>query len=468
MDFSQLIFWRILFFSILLMQVVCVVLKCIHPAMSCSLTQKRHKLFLLVISWVMLGVVSMETLTIFLFVSIVAYVACSFQTRYHLISAHLLLGVLIPVLLMPLFYYKYADFAVNDILGNEYDFIRNLVIPVGISFYSFQVVAFCIDSLINKEPMPHFMDYMLFCSFFPQIVAGPIERKKDLLPQVENIDSRFNVENLRIGICYILTGIYFKSVLADNLASYMVTHYDGESAVVIWVNNLLFSLRIYFDFAGYGLTAWGLARCFNIRLTMNFWSPYTATNISEFWRRWHISLTSWFRDYIYFPLKGSRTKWWWLNILIVFLISGVWHGAGWNFIIWGLLIGVTMLMHRVFSKRGYSMPPFMGWLLTIFTMVYIWMFFYVTEPAALWQHIRNVADVSHYYGSFPLPGNKSDAALGILIALSALTVALEFISLKKYKEPYRIFTHPAMLIIMITLLFIGRAGEAPEFIYFAF
>ena len=311
MDFSQLIFWRILFFSILLMQVVCVVLKCIHPAMSCSLTQKRHKLFLLVISWVMLGVVSMETLTIFLFVSIVAYVACSFQTRYHLISAHLLLGVLIPVLLMPLFYYKYADFAVNDILGNEYDFIRNLVIPVGISFYSFQVVAFCIDSLINKEPMPHFMDYMLFCSFFPQIVAGPIERKKDLLPQVENIDSRFNVENLRIGICYILTGIYFKSVLADNLASYMVTHYDGESAVVIWVNNLLFSLRIYFDFAGYGLTAWGLARCFNIRLTMNFWSPYTATNISEFWRRWHISLTSWFRDYIYFPLKGSRTKWWW-------------------------------------------------------------------------------------------------------------------------------------------------------------
>lgn len=439
-----------------------------HFALKFISPQRRHKLFLLVISWVMLGTISMETLLIFFSVCIGAYVLCFLQTKHNILPPRLLLGLMIPLLLLPLFYYKYADFAINDVLGQDFDVIRNLIIPVGISFYTFQVIAFCIDTLMNKEPIPGFVNYMLFCSFFPQIVAGPIERKKDLLPQMENIQPGFLAANLKTGISYVLIGIYFKSVLADNLASYMVTNYDGESAVIIWINNVLFSLRIYFDFAGYGLSAWGLAKCFNIQLSMNFWSPYSATNISEFWRRWHITLTSWFRDYIYFPLKGSRTKRWWLNILIVFLISGVWHGAGWNFLIWGLLIGITMVIHRVFAKRGHKMPAFPAWLLTIITMIFIWMFFYVTNPAYLLQHVKSVFDLTHYHGSFPLPGIKTDAALGVIIALAILTIVLEAISLKRHNDPYRIFTHPVIIVTMVTLMFLAHAGEAPAFIYFAF
>ena len=463
MDFSQLIFWRILIVALCAMKACDFFLKSVNPSL-------RRKLYFLILSWVMLGVISMETLGIFLLVSIVAYGLCYWQVRKSLIGPRVTLSFLIPVLLLPLFYYKYADFAVNGILNMDVSLVRDLVIPVGISFYSFQIIAFCIDTLIRKEEMPSLMDYLLFCSFFPQIVAGPIERKNDLLPQIQQFDPRIRAENLNTGLRYILVGIFFKSVLADNLAGLMRIGYDGNNGFVIWMNNLLFSMRIYFDFCGYGLSAYGLARCFNVTLKMNFWSPYTACNMTEFWRRWHITLTSWFRDYVYFPIKGSRTRRWWLNIIFVFLVSGIWHGAGWNFVIWGTLIGITMVIHRLFSTKGlgWRLPALLGWLVTITTMTFIWMFFYITDLDLLLNNLATLANFRQYECSFPLQGLERHLLVWVVAILTILTICLEAISMKWKNNPYWIFTHPIAIAIIMALVFIAQPGKTPSFIYFAF
>lgn len=385
----------------------------------------------------------------------------------------ILLGVLIPVLLMPLLYYKYADFLCNDIAGQEWDSLRDLIIPIGISFYTFQIIGFCVDTLLRNEPMPGFVDYMNFGSFFPQIVAGPIERRSDLLPQVQRLELRLRSADWQLGIPYIILGLFFKLTLADNIAVAFWNEYAGNSAWIVWLNNLLFTFRIYFDFAGYGLTAYGIARCLGITLRMNFLSPYTAGSITEFWRRWHTSLTLWFRDYIYFPIGGSRTKRWALNILIVFTISGIWHGAGWNFVIWGALSGLAMVVHRLFRNRGMKLPGLVGWSMTFFLMVFVWMFFYDSKPGMLGHHLAVIFDGDNYNFSVFMRELVSRHMEGTLpaffLVLSFAVVLVEYLSGRRYKdEPYRMFLSPMACGIMVFLLVVLNTSVQNQFIYFSF
>ncbi len=468
MDFTNIIFWAVLLPFLALFWVINKLLR--NRAAWRSIAQK---ITILAVSLTLLGMASWETLIIFLIVMLTCFAGCRYALRHGMRTRKIILIALLPLLLAPLLYYKYAYFFGNSILGQQWDTLKNLIIPVGISFYSFQLAGFCIDTLLRNLPMPSFLDYMNFGAFFPQIVAGPIERREQLLPQLENLDIKFNSDNIQHGLRFIVLGLFFKLVLGDNLALNTNPTYIGDSAIYIWYSNICFSLRIYFDFCGYGLTAYGVAHALGIKLTMNFESPYTAANVSEFWRRWHVSLTNWFRDYIYIPLGGNRTRMWFINTLIVFAISGLWHGANWNFIIWGLLAGIAIIAHRFYRKLGMRLWGPLGMGLTMIYMIFVWMFFYVTS----WDTLMHYLSVITTYDSYNLKralvlirgvGGTYFTTSMIAILISILVFITEFLSQKKYKNVYTILTHPACFFIMVYLLVVYQTSTNNGFIYFAF
>lgn len=469
MDFSTAIFWFSLLPAILILMAGDRLLR--HRPEAKRLF---HKWLMLLLSLTLLGMANETTLVIFLAVTSAAYFLCRRGCGLGLTARRWLLGGLIPLLLLPLAYYKYGYFFGSAILQQEWDTLRDLIIPIGISFYTFQVIGFCIDTLMRNQPMPKWLDYMNFCAFFPQIVAGPIERRDDLLPQVQKMELACTSNNLAQGIPYIILGLFFKLSLADNLAFAMWNDYPWGSALVIWLNNLLFTFRIYFDFGGYGLTAYGLARCMGISLRMNFLSPYTACNIKEFWRRWHTSLTQWFTDYIYFAMGGSRTKRWALNMLIVFLISGLWHGAGWNFIIWGGLAGIALIVHRLFHNAGLHLWAPLGWALTFGYMTFVWMFFYIPDPEVLQRHLTLICTparygINEFILNMLLPHRLLYSAYSMfMVILPFSCLIIEAISWKRYSSPYALFLHPVSCGIMVAIILILHNPIPNEFIYFAF
>lgn len=211
----------------------------------------------------------------------------------------------------------------NELLGFD---MKNpsVLIPMGLSFYTFQTIGFWVDNLRQPSPRPTFVDYLNFSSFFPLIVAGPIEKREDLLPQIENNSFRILPTEWKSALSWIILGLGYKMIVADNLGSlsdkFLV---DPSNAWHVWLQCFVFAFRIYFDFAGYSFISVGLGLLFGVKLTLNFRCPYWSRDLRVFWRNWHVTLGTWLRDYIYFPLGGSRVKWWTLNILITFLVSGI-------------------------------------------------------------------------------------------------------------------------------------------------
>ena len=257
-----------------------------------------------------------------------------------------------------LFFYKYFNFLSDSVVealkvfGIGADpFNLDLILPVGISFYTFQTLSYVIDVYRGDvKTEPNFFFYALYVVFFPQLVAGPIERPNNLIPQLHE-HHRLNWENTRNGLRKMLIGFFKKVVVADLLATYVNAVYNdaaNATGLGVVIATVLFAVQIYCDFAGYTDIAIGCAEIMGIHLMQNFNRPYISESIPEFWRRWHISLSSWFKDYIYFPLGGSRCSLWknLRNILIVFMVSGLWHGAAWTFVIWGALHG----MYQVIGK----------------------------------------------------------------------------------------------------------------------
>ncbi len=353
----------------------------------------------------------------------------------------------------------------------NYASLRHLVIPVGISFYTFQKVAFVVDTLAFHKPLPRFLDYMNFAGFFPQIVAGPIERRENLLPQMEQFRFRWDPAALNEGAVWIALGLFFKCCLADNLAIY----FDGTSTsnpFAIWLANLLFGLRIYYDFAGYSLVAVGLARCLGIGLTLNFLSPYCSNSIVEFWRRWHVTLSQWFRDYVYVPMGGGRTERWMFNVAVVFVVSGVWHGAGWNFMIWGALHGAALIVNRRFGQK-LKLPRFLAWLLTMSVAFFAWLAFYETRAGVLFAKMETIVTPGTYtmsalreaLGHWP---SGDQFVLACLLVLTGGVLFMEWWSVAKKNEPYHFLRRPwvAALGVVLTVLMAPDSNNA--FIYFAF
>jgi D-alanyl-lipoteichoic acid acyltransferase DltB (MBOAT superfamily) len=262
-----------------------------------------------------------------------------------------------------LFAFKYFDFFMDSASGimQQFNVITKLpelkvLLPVGISFYSFQALSYTIDVYEGRHKAEHHLGYFaLYITYFPQLVAGPIERFDRLAPQLRAYHKPV-YENFANGFRLILYGLFIKMAVADNLGEYVEQIYNQPqtySSISILVGLVFYSFQIYADFFGYSTIAVGAALLMGVRLMDNFKTPYLATSISEFWKRWHISLSTWFRDYLYIPLGGNKVHWfrWALNILIVFTVSGLWHGANWTFVIWGAFFGIVFLIEHLINRH---------------------------------------------------------------------------------------------------------------------
>ncbi len=284
--------------------------------------------------------------------------------------------------LVILVYFKYFNFFINTIndIGNYKFNLLDYLLPVGISFYTFETFSYTIDVYNKKlKAERHFGIYALFISFFPKLVAGPIERSENLLPQFKR-KQELKFENFVIGAKLMILGFFMKLVVADRAAIYVDSVYNNVSqhkGMTLWVATILFSFQILCDFAGYSIIAKGVAKLFDFNLMTNFQRPYFATSFSQFWRKWHISLSSWFRDYVFIPLGGSRVGvlMQYRNILVTFVISGLWHGANWTFLIWGALHGIYLIVEN-FSNYYFfkSASKFNSKLEIVFKSFFVFLF----------------------------------------------------------------------------------------------
>jgi D-alanyl-lipoteichoic acid acyltransferase DltB (MBOAT superfamily) len=260
-------------------------------------------------------------------------------------------------------------------------------LPIGLSFHTFQAMSYTIEVYRgNQEPERHFGIYALYVMFYPQLVAGPIERPQNIIHQFHE-EKHLDYENMKQGLILIAWGLFKKVVIADRLALFVNQVYGNPfeyKGLPLIIGTVFFAFQIFCDFSGYSDIAIGSARCMGFTLMKNFDRPYMATSVAEFWKRWHISLSTWFRDYVYIPLGGNRvsTGRWYFNILVVFVLSGIWHGANWTFLIWGLLHGLYIIMESVFYSRNPRLRDARGWVsvlvrrMVVFSLVTLaWVFF---------------------------------------------------------------------------------------------
>ena len=284
-------------------------------------------------------------------------------------------------------YFKYSDFFIenfNAIFDNNAQLL-NLALPLAISFFTFQQISYLVDSYRQETKEYDFLNYALFVTFFPQLIAGPIVHHKEMMPQfAQKRNKIINYKNIALGLFIFSMGIFKKVVIADTFSVWATTGFDVATTLNLfeaWATSLSYTFQLYFDFSGYTDMAIGLALLFNIKLPINFNSPYKARNIQDFWRRWHMTLSRFLRDYIYIPLGGNRKGELrtYSNLMGTFIIGGLWHGAGWTFIFWGFLHGFALAIHRGWSGLGFKMWSWMAWFITFNFINITWVFFRAKE-----------------------------------------------------------------------------------------
>ena len=314
---------------------------------------------------------------------------------YFSIRGILIIGVIGNLALLG--YFKYANFFVenlNILTGNSIH-LEQIVLPLGISFFTFQQITFLIDAYKGETQENNFLHYCLFVTFFPQLIAGPIVHHKEMLPQfAKKSFFKFNHSNFAIGITIFALGFFKKIVLADRVALYSTPVFEAaELGTVLtffeaWMGALAYTFQIYFDFSGYSDMAIGITRMVGVKLPMNFYSPYKAKNIIEFWRRWHITLSRFMKDYLYLPLGGNRRGPWRraVNLMVTMLLGGLWHGANWTFVAWGGLHGIYIVINHAWHSLNRTLSNYWtfqsGWLtrslaqgITFLAIVVAWVFF---------------------------------------------------------------------------------------------
>jgi len=306
----------------------------------------------------------------------------------------LLFGVVANLTLLG--YFKYADFFITNInlvVGSEFTLLH-LALPLAISFFTFQQIAYLVDSYRGETKEYDFLNYAVFVSFFPQLIAGPIVHHSEMMPQFAQAKNKvMNYHNIAIGLFIFSIGLFKKVVIADSFAVWATQGFDVATTLNFfeaWATSLSYTFQLYFDFSGYTDMAIGVALLFNIKLPINFNSPYKATTIQEFWRRWHITLSRFLRDYIYIPLGGNRKGNFrtYSNLMATFILGGMWHGAGWTFIFWGFLHGAALVIHRFWEKLGLKLHTVLAWFITFNFVNISWVFFRAKE----WDDALKVLD----------------------------------------------------------------------------
>jgi len=407
----------------------------------------------------------------------------------------LVFGVVSNVLLLG--YFKYMDFFIENInlaTGSNFDLLH-LALPLAISFFTFQQIAYLVDSYKEETKEYDFLNYAVFVTFFPQLIAGPIVHHKEMMPQFANIRSKvMNYKNIAMGFFIFSIGLFKKVIIADTFAVWATTGFDTATTLNLfeaWATSLSYTFQLYFDFSGYTDMAIGSALLFNIKLPINFNSPYKATNIQDFWRRWHITLSRFLKDYIYIPLGGNREGEFrtYTNLMATFIIGGIWHGAGWTFVFWGFLHGAALVIHRAWSKLGFKLWTWLAWFITFNFLNIAWVFFRAKEwsdalkvleamftlnnvvlPGSLKAKFTFLSQYSIEYGGFAqhlTTGYNETKAL----LLSILTIMLFILLLKNSMQMLKKFHPNKSTLIFTTLIFtvsILKFNEYSEFLYFRF
>lgn len=405
-----------------------------------------------------------------------------------------------------LFFFKYYNFVFVNIsflcgkIGLPFRYTQfDILLPVGISFYTFQALGYIIDVYRGElKAEKNFLKYALFVSFFPQLVAGPIERSKNLLKQLE-LPTFFSVDNARQGLFTMAYGLFLKIVISDNIGNVInpilnYSNYYGYHGMVVAACFVLFAFQIYCDFHGYTQIAIGSAKVLGYQLQENFNGPYLAKNIKDFWRRWHISLTSWFTDYVYIPLGGNRkgTIRKYINTAIVFLISGLWHGASWGFVIWGGINGLYLILHDITKniKENLIMrlkidTTAFGWKFltrigTFFLVDYAWIYFRadgLREALSMQKHIFSNLSPQYIFSNqfwqmFGSYTNLLTIILSIAIVMTLDCLQYKGIDWKKsvlnQQIFFRWFIYISILFIILMCGVYGTGNEQTQFIYFQF
>lgn len=392
-------------------------------------------------------------------------------SKARLLSSKKLLvicGICFNVLLLG--YYKYSDFVISNLNAACHIHLPllNIILPLGISFFTFTQIAYLIDVYKRKVKEYSLLNYALFVTYFPHLLAGPIIHHSEMMPQFSNIRAKIvRYKNIWMGIVLFSIGFFKKIVLADTYAIWANQGFDHTSILTFlsaWSTSLSYSLQLYFDFSGYTDMAIGVSLMFNIILPINFNSPYKALGIQDFWQRWHMTLSRFLRDYIYIPLGGNRVGNLRLyeNLMITFLIGGIWHGAGWTFVFWGFLHGFGLVVQRIWRGFNFVLPRVVAWVITFNFVNFAWVFF----RAKSWHDAVKV--LSGMFSCNSVHGFNLVVWLSIVIGLVIVLFAKnsnEIIRSRRIYKKKMVFLVGVIFIISIVFLNV-RGGS--EFIYFQF
>ena len=375
-------------------------------------------------------------------------------------------------------YYKYANFFVDNLnaLFGTGLILETIILPLAISFFTFQQIAYLVDAYRGETHEYSFLHYALFVIFFPQLIAGPIVHHREILPQfARSTLYRLKAEHLAVGLTIFALGLFKKVVLADGVAVYASPVFAAAQAGTTltffeaWGGALAYTFQLYFDFSGYSDMAIGLARMFGVRLPLNFNSPYKSRSISEFWTRWHISLSSFLRDNLYIPLGGNqkgpiRT---YVNLFLTMLLGGLWHGANWTFVLWGAYHGTLLALERMNHKRGFGwrLPRPMQMALTFVLVMFGWVLFRAPTLEGVARMAKGLAGVNGWGAAFPL----ADAG-GLNWALGLLGLVLVFAAKNTWEIRWRPSWRLALVLTLLFLICVATflVNTSSPFLYFQF
>ena len=393
-------------------------------------------------------------------------------------------------------YFKYTDFLIENFnlaFSSDADLLH-LALPLAISFFTFQQIAYLVDSYRQETKEYDFLNYALFVTFFPQLIAGPIVHHKEMMPQFAKTRNKVkNYRNIAMGLFIFSIGLFKKVVIADTFAVWATNGFDVATTLNLfeaWATSLSYTFQLYFDFSGYTDMAIGLALLFNIRLPVNFNSPYKATNIQDFWRRWHITLSRFLRDYVYIPLGGNRKGGFrtYNNLMATFVLGGLWHGAAWTFVFWGFLHGLALIIQRLWSKLGIKLWTWLAWLITFNFVNITWVFFRAKEWDDAVKVLSGMVGLSGVYIEnlklldliklnpdtlklIPLLDGIARIDLAIYIMIAILSVIILFfknsIELLANFETSKFNLYLGLTAFLVSILFMNSIQET-EFLYFDF
>lgn len=413
------------------------------------------------------------------------------EERYR--KSVFIIGVAFNLILLGFF--KYTNFLIlnfNELLSTDFH-LFGVILPLGVSFFTFMQLTFIVDCYRLNIKECNISSYSLFCTFFPYIVSGPITRYKEIVPQLDqNIKKGLDWKNTSQGLYIFALGLFKKIVIADSLALWVNNGFDKAASLNFfeaWATSLCYTMQLYFDFSGYTDMAIGTALMLNISLPLNFNSPYKALDIQDFWRRWHITLSRFLRDYIYIPLGGNKGGEFstYRNLLLTFILGGIWHGAGWNFVLWGALHGLGLIVHRVWRKTGIQMHKALAWFITFNFINICWVFFRAQDiksavkvlrgmfcpdsiplPNFLLQKLEFIRNISLF---IPVknPFRAIDGSYEmIILLLLSFAIVLLFKNSQEYSQVLTPSKKTKYFILLVLFYSVLEMGKLSRFLYVQF